>query len=252
MNWLDLGLLVFIIIFLIIGIKRGFMSSILSNFSFVAIAIGAFFLYKPLAMLLNKWFGLENAIFNSYHQKLIDFSPDFGNNLLDIEESSLRSFVKTTLGAGAIPLIPKIMFSLFLNTKSLHTKLHSSGIESRSLADIVSASYADFFTTLISYTITILLLFLVVILIRLLIKKLREVGFIRIVDNILGAFYGIIRALLILVSICFVIKLLSPISFMKPITNYISESFFGKIVYTQIANLLDNFLSYTDLINLIF
>ena len=76
MNWLDLGLIVFIIIFLIIGIKRGFMSSVLSNFSFGAIAIVAFFLYKPLASLLNSWFGLENAIYSSFYDKLVSFSPD--------------------------------------------------------------------------------------------------------------------------------------------------------------------------------
>ena len=53
MNWLDLALAVFLIIYIIIGIKRGFMTSVLSNFSFGAIAILAFFLYKPLNNLLN-------------------------------------------------------------------------------------------------------------------------------------------------------------------------------------------------------
>ena len=48
MNWLDLALILFISIFLIIGIKKGFMSSFLSSFSFIAVAIGAFFLYKHL------------------------------------------------------------------------------------------------------------------------------------------------------------------------------------------------------------
>lgn len=252
MNWLDLAIVLFIIIFLIIGIKKGFMSSILSSFSFIAIAIGAFFLYKPLSSLLNSWFGLENAIFTSYHEKLIAFSPDFDKNLLSVSQEDLHSFVKLTLNSGAIPFIPKIMFYLFLNTKSLYTKLHSSGLKNRTLADIVSSSYATFFTTIISYVITFLLLLLIVFLFKLLINKLREIGLIRVVDNVLGAFYGIIRALLILVSICLVIKLLSPISFMKPVTNYISNSFFGKLIYNQITNLLDNFFSYNDLINLIF
>lgn len=252
MNWLDLAIVLFIIIFLIIGIKKGFMSSILSSFSFIAVAIGAFFLYKPLSSLLNNWFGLENSIFNSYHTKLIEFSPNFDKNLLSVSQEDLHSFVKTTLNCGAIPFIPKIMFYLFLNTKSLYTKLNSSGLENRTLADIISSSYATFFTTLISYTITFILLLLVVLLFKVLIKKLREIGLIRIVDNTLGAFYGIVRALLILVSICFVIKILSPISFMEPITNYISNSFFGKLIYNQITNLLDNFFSYNDLISLIF
>ena len=252
MNWLDLALIVFILIFLIIGIKKGFMSSFLSTFSFIAMAIGAFFLYKPLSNLLNSWFGLEESIFLSYHEKLVTHSADFDTNLLLIEETKLRSFVKATLGSGAIPFIPRVMFNLFLNTKSLYTKLHESTHTSRSLADIVSSSYASFFTTIISYAITFALLFGIVLLFKLLIKKLREIGFIRIVDNTLGAFYGIARAFVILIIVCFIIKLLSPISFMSSVTNYIESSFFGKLIYNQITNLLDNFFSYSDIISSIF
>lgn len=251
MNWLDLAIIIFVIIFIIIGIKNGFMSSVISNFSFWLIIIATFFLYKPVASLLNNWFGLKNAIFNSYHAKLIKFSADFDKNLLLIEESSLRTFVKTTLNLGAIPLIPRIMFKLFLNTKSLYTKLHSSGLESRTLADIISQSYATFFTTIIAFVVTFLLLTLVILLFKLLINKLRNIGLVRVVDNVLGAFYGVLRALFILVIISIVIKILSPISFMKPVTNYISGSFFGKLVFNQITNLFDNLLSYTDIVNLI-
>lgn len=252
MNWLDLVLLLFIIIFIIIGIKKGFMTSVLSNFSFGAIAIAAFFLYKPIASLLNNIFNLEGSIFNSYYDKLTAFSPDFERNLLSLEKSQLRPFIKSTLNSGAIPFIPKIMFQLFLNTRSLYSKLHSSGLESRNLGEIVSSSYANFFTTIISYIIIFIILCLVVLLFKLLIDKLRTIGFVKIVDNILGALYGALRCFLILVVICFIIKLMSPISFMKPVTNYISNSFFGNIIYGQITNLLDNFLGYTDIIKSIF
>ena len=201
MNWLDLALAIFIIIFIIIGIKKGFMSSIITSFSFIAVAVGAFFLYKPLSSLLNNWFGLESSIFNSYHNSLIAHSADFNTNLLLIDESKLHSFVGATLNSGAIPFIPKIMFNIFLNTRSLHTKLHSSGLKSRSLADIVSSSYATFFTTIISYAITFLLLCGVVLLFKLLINKLRKIGFVKFVDNALGAFYGFLKSLLILIII---------------------------------------------------
>ena len=252
MNWLDLALALFLSIFIIIGIKKGFMSSFLSSFSFIAVAVGAFFLYKPISSLLNNWFGLEQSIFNSYHEKLVSHSGDFNTNLLLIEESNLKTFVKATLGSGAIPFIPRIMFSLFLNTKSLYTKLHSSNLESRTLGEIVSSSYANFFTTIISYAVTFGLLLLVVALVKLLINKLREIGFVRIVDNVLGGFYGVIRALLILIGLCLVLKLLSPISFMKPVITYIESSFFGNLIYGQITNLLDNFFSYNDIITSIF
>lgn len=252
MNWLDLALVLFVIIFIIIGIKKGFMTSVLTSFSLGGIAIAAFFLYKPISSILNNWFGLENAIYNSYYDKLVNFSPDFERNLLSLEKSQLRPFVKSVLNAGAIPFIPKIMFTLFLNTRSLHSKLHSSGLKSRNLGQIVSSTYSTFFTTIIAYVITFILLVLIVLLFKLIVNKLRNIGFVKVVDNTLGAFYGFVRCFIILVIICVIIKILSPISFMKPVTNYISGSFFGNLIYGQIHNILDNILSYTDIIKSIF
>lgn len=252
MNWLDLALVLFAAIFIIIGIKKGFMTSVLTSFSLGGIAIAAFFLYRPIASLLNNWFGLEKAIFNSYYDKLIDSSPDFARNLIALEKSQLRSFVKSTLNSGAIPLIPKIMFSLFLNTRSLYSKLYNSGLESRNLGEIVSSTYANFFTTIIAYTITFVLLILIVLLFKFIVNKLRNIGAVKFVDNFLGAFYGFIRCFIILVIICLVIKLLSPISFMKPVTNYISGSFFGNLIYGQIHTILDNILGYSEIITSIF
>ena len=125
MNWLDLGLVLFATIFIIIGIKKGFMTSILTSFSIGGIAIAAFFLYKPIASILNSWFGLEKAIAGAYYDKLTNFSSDFSRNLIELEKSQLRPFVKSCLNSGAVPLIPKIMFSLFLNTRSLYSKLRT-------------------------------------------------------------------------------------------------------------------------------
>ena len=252
MNWLDLGLIIFVIIFLIIGIKKGFMSSVLSNFTLGTVAIIAFFLCKPISHLLNNWFHLENAIFNSYYAKFAAKSSNFEINLLTLEESDLLPFVRSTLSLGGIPAVPRLMFKWFIANRSLYSKLHGAGIESRTLGQIVSSSYASFFVSLIAFAITFVLIYLIVLIFKLVIDKLRKNGFIKGVDSILGAVYGIGRALIILIIICVIIKLLSPISFMKGVTDYISSSFFGKLVYEQINNLLENYLNYDDIIHEIF
>ncbi len=252
MNWLDLALFLFLIIFIIIGIKKGFMTSVLSNFSFGAIAIAAFFLYKPILSIINNLFGLENAISASYYEKLVSHSSDFERNLISLEQSQLRPFLKSTLNSGIIHLIPKLMFSMFLNNKSLYSKLQDSGLESRNLGEIVSCSYASFFSFLISFTITFILIWLIVLLFKFIIIKLRTNGFVKTVDNIFGALYGILRCFIILVIISLIIKLLSPLSFMNPITTYISNSFIGNLIYGQIDIILDNFLGYSDIIRSIF
>ena len=252
MNWLDLALVLFVIIFIVIGIKKGFMTSVLSSFSFGAIAIAAFFLYRPILSLLNNWFGLENAIFDSYYDKLIAHSTDFEVNLIGLEKADLRPFVRNTLNCGAIPFIPRIMFSLFLNNRSLFTKLQDSGLESRNLGEIVGSTYANFFTVIIAFIITYILIGLVVLLFKFIVNKLRNIGFVKIVDNILGALYGAFRCFIILVILSVVINLLSPISFMEPVTVYISKSFFGNLIYGQINRIIDNLLGYSDIVFAIF
>ncbi|MBP3581856.1 MAG: CvpA family protein, partial [Clostridia bacterium] len=119
---------------------------------------------------------------------------------------------------------------------------------SRTLGDIISSSYSTFFVTIISFVTSMLLLFGIILLFRLLVKKLREVGFVKAVDNTLGAIYGIFRAFLVLVGICLIIKLISPFNFMEPVTNYINGSLLGRFIYGQINSFFDNFLSFKDII----
>ena len=252
MNWLDLALVLFVIIFIIIGIKKGFMTSVLSSFSFGAIAIAAFFLYRPIMSLLNNWFGLENAIFDSYYDKLVAHSTDFEVNLIGLEKAELRTFVRSTLKSGAIPFIPRIMFNLFLNNRSLYTKLEASGLESRTLGEIVGSSYANFFTTLIAFAITYILICLIVLLFKFIVNKLRNIGFVKVVDNIFGALYGAFRCFIILVIISTVINLLSPFNFMDSVINYINGSFFGRFLYKIINEFMNNYLSFSDIISSIF
>ncbi len=252
MNWLDLGLIVFAIIFVVIGIKRGLMTSVLSNFSFKLNAVLSFFLCKPIAMLYNKIFGLGDAIAGAYSTKMLAASSDFGVNLLEIAEKDLSGFVSGTLNKGGFGGLTKSLLNLFINNKSLYSKLHSSGLSSRTLGEIVSQSFSTFFTTIIGFVTAILLVYLLVWIFRLVANKLRTIGFVRFVDNSFGAIYGVFRCFIFLVIISLVIKLLSPLSFMTPITNYINGSFLGRFIYGTINNFFDNFFNFNDIVQALF
>lgn len=251
MNWLDLGLILFAVILLIIGIKKGFMTSVLSNFSFTINAILSFFLTKPISWIYNKC-GLGSAIAGSYSTKLLEASSDMGVNLLEISEKKLPSFVNGALSEGGFSGFTETLFRWFINKPSLYDTLHESSHSSRTLAQIISESYASFFVTIISFVTSVLLLYLLVWLISLLVKKLREIGFVKFVDNFLGAAYGLFRCFLILVIVCLVIKLISPFAFMDSVTAYINDSFFGNIIYGSISDLFDHYLSFSDIIHAIF
>lgn len=250
MNWLDLAILLIVIIFIIIGLRKGFMTSILSNFTLGTNALISFFLSKPIFLLFYKWFG--GSIASSYHERLVSSSENFAINLMSLEKAEINTFVKETINSGNMSGLEKSLFRTFINKSSLYDTLHASSHESRSLADIISSSYSHFFITIISFVTTLILVYLVVLLFRLCVNKLREHGFIKTVDNIFGSVYGVFRCFLLFIGLCFVIKLISPLSFMTPVTNYISNSFFGNFIYNQINNLLDNYLSFSDIINAIF
>lgn len=250
MNWLDLIIIVFAIIFIIIGVKTGFMTSILSHFSFGLNCLLSFFLCRPIGWIYNKC-GLGGAIAGSYSFKFLEISPDFGRNLLEIPQNELSSFVGGAIDKSGVSGISKWFFKIFLNKPSLYDELHGSGVNARTLAQIMSETYSSFFISIISFVTSMVLIFILVILFRLLAKKLREVGFIKVVDNILGVFYGVVRCLLILMVISVVIKLFSPLSFMKPVIDYVNGSFFGKLIYNQINNFVDNYLNFSDIIHAI-
>lgn len=249
MNWLDLGLVLFIGILLFFAIKKGFMTTVISKFSLGINALLSFFLCKPLAALFNLC-GMGRAIARNYTTSMLEKSSDFAINLLDLSKEELSPFVEQTIDKGFSGL-PNKMFDWFLNKPSLYDTLHSSGHTSRTLADIISSAYANFFVTLIAFVTTVALLFLIVWLIKILIQKLRTIGFVKFVDTTLGAIYGLFRCLLILIVVCLVIKLISPFSFMQPVTAYINDSFFGNLIYGQISNLLDNYLSFSNIVSAI-
>lgn len=252
MNWIDLGVLIFAIILIILGIRRGFMTSVISNFSGALNLLLSFFLYKPIQWCFNKWFGLGDAIANHYSKDLISECPDFAVNLMDIPKGELRSFVSTALRESGLSGLPRFFYNIFMNNSSLYSKLHDSGLESRTLAQIVSESLSNFFTTIIAFVTAFALLYLIIWLISLLVKKLREIGFVKFVDNTLGALYGVFQGFIILIIICLVLKLMSPFNFMESVETYINGSLSGRFIYRPINEFIDNYLNFGDIIRQIF
>ena len=92
MNWLDLGLVLFIGILLFFAIKKGFMTTVISKFSLGINALLSFFLCKPLAALFNLC-GMGRAIARSYTTSMLEKSSDFAINLLDLSKEELSPFV---------------------------------------------------------------------------------------------------------------------------------------------------------------
>ena len=235
MNWLDLGIIIFVIIFIIVGIKHGLMSSVLSNFSLSVNCLISYFLYRPIMFIYNKLFKVGGAIYSNYYSDLIEKGEHLTTNLMTVEAENLKSTVNLALNESGLGFIPKTMFKFFLrNKKDLHTILQNADYESRTVAQIISQTFSTFFVTIIAFVTSLIIMYILVLLFKKLAEKLRTVGFVKVVDNTFGAFYGIFRCFISLVVICLVVNLLSHFAFMDSTINYINDSFFGNFIYTQI------------------
>ncbi len=251
MNWLDLGIIIVFLILIIISIKRGFMSSVLSNFSLTTNAFISFFLCKPIRLLINH-FGAGDAIRGAYLEKITASNARFATNLIELSESELPTFVSTTLEDSNLTGASKFMFRRYANSKSLYATLHDSGLETRTLGDIVSESISKFFITVISFVAALILVYITLKIIERVVEKLRKIGAVKFVDGFLGAAYGAFRCLVVFTVLCIIIKLMSPLSFMSSVTDYISSSMFGKLIYNQINMFIDRYLNFQQIIQSIF
>ena len=251
MNWLDIGIIIVCLILIIISIKRGFMSSVLSNFNLSTNAFISFFLCKPIKILINH-FGGGEAIRAAYYEKLVASNACFETNLIGLAESELPTFVSSTLENSSLTGVSKFMFRRYANTSTLYSTLQESGLETRTLGNIVSESLSKFFITVISFVVALILVFIVLKVIEKLVEKLRKIGAIRVVDGLLGAVYGAFRCLILFTVLCVIIKLMSPLSFMKSVTDYISSSMFGKVIYDQINTFIDRYLNFQQIIQSVF
>ena len=228
------------------------MTSVLSHFSLSINCLLSFFLYKPIKSLFNNVFGLSGAIQASYHTKMINASSDFAINLLELPKTELHSFISTTMDKSGLSGFVNSIFKIFVNKSSLYDTLHESSHTSRTLADIVSDTFANFYSTIIAFVTCVILLYIIFFLIKVLVNKLRTIGMIRFVDNSLGAIYSLFACLITLIIVCFIIKSLSFISFMGPVINYISNSFFGELIYVQISSFINNVINFEEIIRLVF
>ena len=244
MNWLDLGIIVFIIIFIVVGVKHGLMTSVLSNFSLSVNCLISFFLYKPIAFIFNKLFRIGDIIYNNYYTSLIEKGTNLSVDLISIPTENIKDTVSLAINESKLGFIPKTMFKLFLKNKKDLSTILTTNHTSRTTAEIISQTYSTFFVTILAFVTCVILLYIIVWLFKLLANKLRTIGFVKVVDNVFGAFYGVFRCFISLIVICFVIELLSAFAFMNPVINYIDGSFFGRFIYTQINLFTQNFIGF--------
>lgn len=238
MNWIDFAIIAILLIFVIIGVWKGFAFSILSMFSGTVNFIISIFLVRPTTNLLNSWFGFENALTNGFTSKLSSMSTSFDVNMVGMSKDEISTHISNTLDTSGFPL--KNLFKSMLKI----TPEKIEGKTSCTLNEIISKSLGSFFSLVITFIVIFVLLYVVLFLIGKIAKKSQEVSGIRTIDRILGFFFGLIRGAIFISLIFAVLSLFNENGALSGLFDYIHASKMGNWAYSNINYIIDKYVNF--------
>lgn len=226
MNWFDLVVIIVVLIFTIISIKRGFLLSVLDVFSFFVNLVISLFLAKPMRGLLDL-FGMESGIAGKLYTHYSGFGEDFTVDLIEYSKNgNITDFVNDAINTSPMNSFGKKLFNGTINN-NLSEKLASSSNETVSLADIMSKSLAQFITVVSAFLICFILVYVVLIIIKLITKKITQSKFVNTFDKLFGACFGVVKGFLFWVAIFVVLSFFSDNGILSSVIGYINQSAIG-------------------------
>ena len=201
---LDIIIVVFGLIFIVLGYKKGFIKKILSIVGFLAITIFAFIYCKQLASFLIEKEIIYPSIYNPILEHLLIEAAKEGLE----PTSTLTDFLTTALQ------IPAPLSQLFSKVLDVSGSVEEMCVGISVFVSTIAMNIISFFLIVVGTSIVVLILKLVT-------NIMRKVTIIRIIDGILGA--GLYFAFfLIIVYVCFtVIQISMEYSWFVEVKNFL-------------------------------
>ena len=228
MGWiLDLALILFILLSIFLGMRRGLIGSLVKLLNGVLRLILSVVLARPLVSLLSLT-SISERLFDSYHVRFSSLSNRFNVNLVGMNQEKLNAFTAEALADADIP---KIFRSFFLDVFNISPETISAR-ESVTIADMMSATLVNITLLIFSFLFLTLLLWLVSkLIVRWSKGNTKKTTIFAKTNKWLGASFGLLKSVLIVFVIFIVISFLSGFGFMKSVVLYIESSFIAKWLY---------------------
>lgn len=244
MNWVDVIIIVTLLVFITIGVWKGFMFSFLSLFSGLVNVFLSIILTRPVSSLLST-VGLKGAIANQYISKFAHL-PDFQINLADIANPT--GFAKNAITHSNLPALSKTVTKWFM--KIPESELQGRG--SVTLSNILSQAYSSFWCTLIAFVLSFALIMIVLFLLSKLAKKSKEITVINKTDRFLGFVFGTVRGALIICAIFAFLSFFNRNGILKALFDYIDRSLIGKWAFKNVSHFMNTYIDLKSIIIAIF
>ena len=226
---IDIVALALIVLFTVLGFKRGFAKTFVATFGIILSLLFAILLSGVTARFLESQFSWTTKIADGINGTL---SSVFGKGLMEttIEQANNASLKD----AGLSGLIIKMIVGIKSNDLS----------STLSLGQIISTTFAYYITVLIAVVILYILFRVALFLLAEIVFKAHKNLAIKKADSELGALLGILRGIIVVQIIILIVDIL-PFSFFNgisvaiskaPVTGFISRINIFKIILSAISD----------------
>lgn len=228
MGWiLDVVLVLFILLGIFLGMRRGFFGSLAKMLGGVLRLVISILLAKPVVKLVSLT-NIDEHLFDKIHLKVSALSDKFNVNIVGMSAEELKSFSSNAIADADIP---KLFRSFFLNIFNISPEAIAAR-ESVTIADMMSITIVNAILLVVSFVVLFVFLWLIVKLLMLWSRKhVKQKTIFAKTNKWLGGLFGLIKSLLI-VFVCFVVvSLFSGFGFMQSVVNFIDSTILSKLLY---------------------
>jgi len=238
---LDIAIVLVLVIFAIIGLKKGFLHQVLSLFSWVVCIFVAVLVAKYVAGWINGIYNFSGLIGGKIEESLIKSNEFFAKTV-----SSFENFPAE--GGGAKNIINSIpegtngFLSQIIKLVFTHSSVDMAS--EQTIASFVGASLGHISMVIISGILVFIVLMIVVALLRKLIDKIAKTKIIGGLNKILGVVLGLIKAAgIVIVVNCLLVGLSLIPAVNKTITPIIQDNTqIEKFVYNKTDEIVGKYV----------
>lgn len=239
---IDIAVVAVLVIFSLIGLKKGFLRSVLSVLSWGLCLVVAIFAAKYVAGWLNGLYNFSALIGNKISKSLIK-SNDFFAQAVNIYESGGKDALINSIPNNVNGVIAQI-------TKAIFSSSSVNMSSPDTIGSVVGSSLGHISMLVISGVLVFIVLKIATALISKLFKNIEQTKILGGLNKILGLILGFLKGALIIVTINIVLIAISlvPVG-NKLITPLIQENtYVEKVVYKGTNKLFEKYVIEGDLI----
>ena len=228
MNYIDLAILIVVAVFVLIGLSRGFLHSVISLLGTLVAFLAGLFLAQVVANMLGGLFGLKDSLGEALKGL---FSGELLNTPISASDPESLQAALRALGLPPFLVAP---------IASAVAAAIPAGMAEFTLASYIGPMVGNAILWVVSFLIIFFGIKLVALIFEKILKNLLANRTLRATDRILGGAFGAAKAILLVFCLLAVLTFLLPMESMAPIRKSLADAGIGRAMYEN--NFILNFL----------